>query len=40
VLKPETGIITWNVEVPAKGEIKIPLKYEVKYPKDKQVANL
>lgn len=40
VLTPETGVITWNTEVPGKGEVKLPLKYEVKYPKDKKVANL
>ncbi|WP_304235248.1 DUF4139 domain-containing protein [Jiulongibacter sediminis] len=40
VLKPETGVITWDIEVSGNGEVKISLKYEVKYPKDKQVANL
>ena len=40
VLNKDTGIITWEIQVPAQGTVKLPLKYEVKYPKDKKVANL
>jgi uncharacterized protein (TIGR02231 family) len=39
-LNKDTGIITWEVEIPANSTVKIPLKYEVKYPKDKKVLNL
>jgi hypothetical protein len=34
----ETGIATWNLNIPAGNEKKLQLSYQVKYPKDKHVV--
>ena len=33
-----TGIISWNLSLPAGQEKKLQMSYEVKYPKDRRVA--
>lgn len=34
----ETGIVTWNINIPAGSSKKIKFGYSIKYPKDKQVS--
>lgn len=34
----DSGIATWNLQLPAGQEKKLPLSYDVKYPKDKKVV--
>jgi len=37
---PETGKITWKLEIPSGQQVKKKLSFSVKYPKDKQVSGL
>lgn len=34
----ETGILTWNLNIPAGSSQKIKFGYSIKYPKDKQIS--
>lgn len=37
-LDKETGILTWNLNIPAGSSQKIKFGYSIKYPKDKQIS--
>jgi hypothetical protein len=39
-IEPNTGKLTWLLDVPANETRKVVFKYEVKYPKDKKIAGL
>ncbi|MBL7731648.1 MAG: DUF4139 domain-containing protein [Chitinophagaceae bacterium] len=40
VINPETGVITWKIELKPGESKKVRFSYSVKYPKDKKIVNL
>jgi Domain of unknown function (DUF4139) len=40
MVNPETGVLTWKIDLKPGESKKVRFSYSVKYPKDKKIVNL